>query len=48
METWELEIENRIPVGIAFGWSYFGKDESYDYGELKVYLGIISLNFKWQ
>lgn len=48
MEAWELEIQNRIPVGIAFGWSFFNKDESYEYGELIVYLGIISLHFKWQ
>ncbi len=33
---------------IAFGWSYFGRDESYEYDELKIYLGLISLNFKWQ
>lgn len=48
MEAWELEIQNRIPVGIAFGWSFFNKDESYEFGELIVYLGIISLHFKWQ
>tara|TARA_R100001198_G_scaffold96014_1_gene84079 strand:+ start:1105 stop:1251 length:147 start_codon:yes stop_codon:yes gene_type:complete len=48
MEAWELEVENRIPVGIAFGWSYFGIDDEYDHGELKIYLGLISLNFKWQ
>lgn len=48
MEAWELEVQNRIPVGVAIGWSLFNKDESYDYGELILYLGIISLHFKWQ
>jgi hypothetical protein len=48
MEAWEIEIQNRIPVGVAIGWSFFNKDESYDYGELILYLGIISLHFKWQ
>jgi hypothetical protein len=48
MEAWEIEIQNRIPVGIAIGWSLYNKDESYDFGELIIYLGIISLHFKWQ
>ena len=48
MEAWEIEIQNRIPVGIAIGWSLYNTDESYDFGELIIYLGIISLHFKWQ
>tara|TARA_R110000803_G_scaffold68183_5_gene129949 strand:- start:546 stop:692 length:147 start_codon:yes stop_codon:yes gene_type:complete len=48
MEAWEIELQNRIPVGIAFGWSFYDKDENHDYGEFVVYLGLISLHFKWQ
>jgi hypothetical protein len=48
MEDWSLEIQSRISIGIAFGWSYYGIDEEYDHGEFIVFLGLISLNFKWQ
>ena len=48
MEAWEIELQNRIPVGIAVGWSFYNKDENHDYGEFVVYLGLISLHFKWQ
>tara|TARA_R110000744_G_scaffold300737_1_gene409860 strand:- start:2330 stop:2476 length:147 start_codon:yes stop_codon:yes gene_type:complete len=48
MENWELELQNRLSIGIAIGWSLFNKDEEYDYGEFVLYLGIISLHFKWQ
>jgi|TARA_R110000782_G_scaffold68967_1_gene138767 hypothetical protein len=48
MENWELELQSRIPVGIAVGWSFYNKDENYDFGEFILFLGIISLHFKWQ
>jgi|TARA_R110000787_G_scaffold83659_3_gene179871 hypothetical protein len=48
METWVIEVQSRIPVGIALGWSFFDKDENHDYGELIIYLALISLHLKWQ
>jgi len=48
MESWVLEIQNRLAIGFAIGFSVFNKDEEYDYGEFVLYLGIISLHFKWQ
>jgi hypothetical protein len=48
LETWVIEVQSRIPVGIALGWSFFDKDENHDYGELIIYLALISLHLKWQ
>ena len=48
METWVIGVQSRIPVGIALGWSFFDKDENHDYGELIIYLALISLHLKWQ
>jgi len=48
MEEVKLEIQERLSIGFALGWSYFGATIKYPYNELVIYLGIISLNFKWQ
>ncbi len=48
MEEVTLEIQERLSIGFSLGWSYFGANEEYPYNELIIYLGIISLNFKWQ
>lgn len=48
MEEVKLEIQERLSIGFALGWSYFGATIRYPYSELVIYLGIISLNFKWQ
>ena len=44
---WELEIHNRINIGFALGWSYYGKDEEHDWVELSIYLGLISIIIKY-
>jgi len=44
--SWELEMHNRLKVGFAMGWSYYSKDEDHDWGELIIYIGLISLTFK--
>jgi hypothetical protein len=48
MENWTLELQNRIEIGLAFGWSYYKKDEQFDYGEFILFLGFISLHFKYE
>tara|TARA_R100000231_G_scaffold120546_1_gene90677 strand:+ start:116 stop:277 length:162 start_codon:yes stop_codon:yes gene_type:complete len=48
MEEVTLEIRERLSTGFALGWSYFGATIRYPYNELVIYLGIISLNLKWQ
>lgn len=45
--SWELELQNRINIGFALGWSWYKRDEQYDHGELVLYLGLISLNLKY-
>lgn len=48
MGSWSLELQNRIHIGLAVGWSYYGQDEEFDYSEFILFLGIISLNFKYE
>jgi|TARA_B110000977_G_scaffold11022_1_gene14358 hypothetical protein len=39
----EIEIHNRLKIGFAFGWSYYSRDREYDYSEVTIYLGLISI-----
>jgi len=39
----EIEIHNRLKIGFALGWSYYSKDREYDYSEVTIYLGLISI-----
>lgn len=48
MEEVKLEIQERLSIGFALGWSYYGAKMNYPYNELIFYLGFISLNLKWQ
>jgi len=45
--NWELEIHNRINLGFALGWSYYGVDDEHDWVELNLYLGLIGLTIKY-
>ena len=44
---WELEIHNRINLGFALGWSYYGKDAEHDWVELNLYHGLIGITLKY-
>ena len=48
MEEVIIEIQERLSVGLALGWGYYLAVEEYPYDELIIYLGIISINIKWQ
>ncbi len=48
MEEVMIEIQERLSVGFALGWSYYVAIEEHPYDELVIYLGIISINIKWQ
>ena len=41
-----IEIQNRIQIVFALGFSYYGPEEVADYHELILYLGLISVHFK--
>lgn len=43
----EIEIHNRIRIGFALGWAYYGKDEDHDWSEITFYLGLISVVIKY-
>ena len=45
---WSIELHNRLSIGIAIGFAYHPIDEDYDNGEFILYLGIISINYKWR
>ena len=44
---WQLEIQNRLTVGPAFGFSIYLRDEEYDEGEWIFYFGLISVHVKY-
>jgi hypothetical protein len=46
--NYSVIIENRISIGFALGWSYYGRNENYDYGELTLYIGLISLKIRYE
>ena len=39
-------IENRISIGFCLGFAYYAPDETHDFYELTLYLGLISIIFK--
>jgi len=44
----EIEIINRISVGMCVGFSYFDEEEGYPYRQLGLHLLIIDVVFKWK
>ena len=48
MKDYIIAIENRVPVGFALGWAWYGRDEEFDYGEFILYLGLIAINIKYK
>jgi hypothetical protein len=41
----EIHIINRIPNGIALGWTYYPPDRNHKFEELTLHLGVIDLRF---
>ena len=41
-----IEIHNRLQVGFAVGFSYYGSDDEVEYSEFILFLGLISIHFK--
>ena len=41
--SYKISIHNRIFIGFALGWSYYGKTEEYDYSEFTLFLGLLSI-----
>ncbi len=47
MDKYEVGIQNRLPMGIAIGWTYYSPDEDCHYHELAVYLFLVSIIIRW-
>jgi|TARA_E500000305_G_C3883714_1_gene170985 hypothetical protein len=45
--SYELEIHNRIRIGFAVGFQYYGKDEQHDWAEVTLFLGLINIVIKY-
>ena len=43
----EIQIINRLPMGVAFGFTYFEPDETHNFEDLTIHLVIIDLRFIW-
>lgn len=41
-----IEIQNRIQIGFALGFSYYSAEEVANYNELILYFGLLSIHFK--
>ena len=41
-----IEIQNRVQIGFALGFSYYGPEETASYYEFILYLGLLSVHFK--
>jgi len=44
---WELEIHNRISIGFALGFQYYGQDDEHNWSEITIFLGLISIVIKY-
>ena len=42
-----MEIHNRLKIGFALGWSYYSQDIEYNYSEVTIYLGLISIKIMY-
>ena len=45
---WIIELRNRIHTGFAIGWSYYHKDDKYDYSEFSIHLGLLEINLLYK
>ena len=45
---YEISLQNRLQIGFALGFSYYGVDKDFDYGEIILYLGLLSLHIRYQ
>jgi len=43
----EIMIINRIPTGVAIGWSFYDPDEDHPFSQIILHLAIVDLSFKW-
>jgi len=43
----ELDIQNRLRIGFAIGWSYYSEDKDFNYSEVTIYLGLISIKITY-
>lgn len=43
----EIEIRNRIPLGVSIGWTFFGRDNDFGYDELTLHLVLIDIVIRW-
>ena len=43
----DIYIINRIPTGIALGWSYFPPEEKYPVEEITFHLVLIDIKIVW-
>jgi len=47
IESYEIEIVNRLTIGPCFGFSIYLKDDDNEMGEWVLYLGLISIHLKY-
>ncbi len=43
-----ISLQNRLYIGFALGFSYYGSDKDFDYSEVILYLGLLSLHIKYK
>lgn len=43
---WEVEFQNRMYIGPALGFSVYEPEDQYNFSEVVIFLGLISLHIK--
>lgn len=43
----EIQIINRLPMGVALGFTYYEPDENHNFEDLTIHLVIVDLRFLW-
>ena len=47
MGQYEISLQNRMPMGIALGWSYYPPNAELEYSEVCIYLFLVSIIIRW-
>jgi len=43
-----ISLQNRLYIGFALGFSYYETDKDFDYSEVILYLGLLSLHIRYK
>lgn len=45
---YSIDLQNRLRVGFLVGFSYYKADDNFDYAEVVLYFGLLSLHIRYK